>query len=339
MWRLGHSAPLPWERCGGSSGGCWSASCWPSRRRRHRAPRAASTSRSTRPVDGPSNAQRLRVGWVRIFVGWSIGEPARGDYDRRYLDSLARDVAAYRARGVKTLLAVQSTPGWAAGPLGAGAAAPADPNAYGRFLGELRPLDARRGGDRGLERARLGDLLARRAGPRGLRGAPARGLRAGQGRRSARDRRDGRHGGQPPRVPGRPLRQRRRRRVRRRRRAHRHRVPAHLPRRVLPRARRPRRALLVHGLPRGARRHDRQRRRGQGRVDDRDRLEHRLAQAALVPGRRRRRHPRGGREREHAGAVPDAGLSLRGRRPSGPRRAVVLAPGRRPRAATAITSG
>ena len=26
-------------------------------------------------VDGPSNAQHLRAGWVRMFVGWSLGEP------------------------------------------------------------------------------------------------------------------------------------------------------------------------------------------------------------------------------------------------------------------------
>ena len=58
-------------------------------------------------VDGPSNAQRLRVGWVRQFVGWSLGEPSRGSYDRAYLDRLASEMAAYRARGIKTLFAVQ----------------------------------------------------------------------------------------------------------------------------------------------------------------------------------------------------------------------------------------
>jgi len=88
-------------------------------------------------VDGPSNAERLRVGWVRIFVGWSLGAPTRSGYNRAYLDELAAQVAAYRARGVKTLFAVQDTPGWAAGPRGAGAAPPGDPAAYGRFVGEL----------------------------------------------------------------------------------------------------------------------------------------------------------------------------------------------------------
>jgi hypothetical protein len=88
-------------------------------------------------VDGPSNAERLKVGWVRMFVGWSIGEPARGDRDGVYLDALKREVGRYRARGVKTLLVVQSTPGWAAGPRGAGEAPPADPNHYARFVAEL----------------------------------------------------------------------------------------------------------------------------------------------------------------------------------------------------------
>ena len=88
-------------------------------------------------VDGPSNAQRLRVGWVRMFVGWSLGEPSPGAYDRSYLNRLADEVAAYKRRGVKTLFVVQDTPGWAAGPRGAGPAPPADADTYARFVAEL----------------------------------------------------------------------------------------------------------------------------------------------------------------------------------------------------------
>ena len=88
-------------------------------------------------VDGPSNAQRLRVGWVRIFVGWSLGEPSPGAYDRSYLNRLADEVRAYKARGVKTLFVVQDTPAWAAGPRGAGPAPPADADTYARFVAEL----------------------------------------------------------------------------------------------------------------------------------------------------------------------------------------------------------
>ena len=89
-------------------------------------------------VDGPSNAQRLRVGWARMFVGWAAGEPsARGGYDRFYLDRVAADVRAFHARGVKVLLALQTTPGWAAGPRGAGPAPPGNANDYARFAAEL----------------------------------------------------------------------------------------------------------------------------------------------------------------------------------------------------------
>ena len=88
-------------------------------------------------VDGPSNTQHLRAGWVRMFVGWSLGEPSRGGYNRSYLNQLAADVASYRARGVKTLFVVQDTPGWAAGPRGAGPAPPRDPDTYARFVAEV----------------------------------------------------------------------------------------------------------------------------------------------------------------------------------------------------------
>jgi hypothetical protein len=88
-------------------------------------------------VDGPSNAQRLRVGWARIFVGWSLGEPSPGAYERSYLNRLADEVRAYKARGVKTLFVVQDTPAWAAGARGAGPAPPADADSYARFVAEL----------------------------------------------------------------------------------------------------------------------------------------------------------------------------------------------------------
>ena len=67
------------------------------------------------------------------------------------------------------------------------------------------------------------------------------------------------------------LRQRRQGLLRRRRRAHGHRLPDHRPARVLPRAERAHRALLVHRLPRGAGDDARPRRRQAG-VDDRARL-------------------------------------------------------------------
>ena len=89
-------------------------------------------------VDGPANAARLRVGWVRIFVNWPGAEPyGRGDFNRGYLAGLQREAAAYQARGVKVLLVPHTTPSWAAGPRGSGTAPPADPDTYGEFAAEL----------------------------------------------------------------------------------------------------------------------------------------------------------------------------------------------------------
>jgi hypothetical protein len=102
--------------------------------------RAAETgvnSALNQAVDGPATAQHLRVGWVRLFVGWSNAEPQRGRYDQFYFDWVRAEVARYRARGVKPLLVVSGTPAWAAGPRGFGLAPPRDPADFGRFMGQL----------------------------------------------------------------------------------------------------------------------------------------------------------------------------------------------------------
>jgi hypothetical protein len=88
-------------------------------------------------VDGPSTAAAARVGWVREFVSWEVAEPSPGVYDEFYLANLRRQAEAFRARGIKVLLVVSATPGWAAGPNGAGLAGPGDPAAYGRFAAHL----------------------------------------------------------------------------------------------------------------------------------------------------------------------------------------------------------
>ena len=159
---------------------------------------------------------------------------------------------------------------------------------------------------RGLERARRDDLLAQRpAAGRVRRDAQGR-LPGDQERRPGRDRARRRARRQRLRVPREALRQRRQGLLRRRRRPHGHRLPDDRPARVLPRAERAHRALLVHGLPRGARDDGRPRRR-QARVDDRARLgQHDRRLRARRPRRHqgRRRHP--GR----AGRLPREGLRL-----------------------------
>jgi hypothetical protein len=88
-------------------------------------------------VDGPANADNLRVGWVREFVSWADAEPQRGRIDGALIDRLRGHVAAYRARGVRTVMVVSVTPAWAAGPYGGGLAGPRDPGDYARFVAEL----------------------------------------------------------------------------------------------------------------------------------------------------------------------------------------------------------
>jgi hypothetical protein len=88
-------------------------------------------------VDGPATADRLRVGWTRQFVSWADGEPQRGRFESAYIQHLRNSVAAYRAHGIKTVVVVSSTPGWAAGPHGPGLAGPRDPRDYAGFVAEL----------------------------------------------------------------------------------------------------------------------------------------------------------------------------------------------------------
>jgi hypothetical protein len=91
-------------------------------------------------VDGVAATDRLRAGWVRLFVGWDAAEPQRGRYDEFYLGHLRNGVDAFRARGIKVLVVVTGTPAWAAGPRGPGLAGPRDPGDYGRFVGALPRL-------------------------------------------------------------------------------------------------------------------------------------------------------------------------------------------------------
>ena len=74
----------------------------------------------------------------------------------------------------------------------------------------------------------------------------------------------------------------------------------------LPRDGRPHRALRVHRLPRGAPRDGPQRRRRQADLDDRDRLEHVVDGAELLPRRRRRGRQARRRDAGPAGGEPRA---------------------------------
>jgi hypothetical protein len=81
-------------------------------------------------------AADLGVGWVRLFVGWKDIEPAKGAFNEAFVVDYAREVAAFRARGVKVLFVVTGSPLWASGsPTGFGA--PTNPADYAAFIDHL----------------------------------------------------------------------------------------------------------------------------------------------------------------------------------------------------------
>src|SRR5919199_5087095 len=84
-------------------------------------------------VSGPDKAADLGVGWVRLFMNWKDVEPARGAFNDAYLADFAREVAAYRARGVKVLVVATSSPQWSSGSA-SGIGAPGDPAHYAAFV-------------------------------------------------------------------------------------------------------------------------------------------------------------------------------------------------------------
>jgi hypothetical protein len=84
-------------------------------------------------VSGPDKATDLGVGWVRLFLNWKDSEPADGTFNAPYFDLIAREVAAYRARGVKVLVVATSAPQWASGSA-SGIAPPTDPAQYAAFV-------------------------------------------------------------------------------------------------------------------------------------------------------------------------------------------------------------
>lgn len=74
-------------------------------------------------------AKAAGVGWVRIDFIWAWAEPARGRYDWRVYDAIAR---AAQARGLKVYATLAYTPAWATdGPAVTGV--PRDPRDWARF--------------------------------------------------------------------------------------------------------------------------------------------------------------------------------------------------------------
>ena len=72
--------------------------------------------------------------WVRLFVDWSLIEPADNQYASNHLDEFTRRVDAYQRGGVKVLMVVLGTPGWARAADDERLLPPDDPNKYGEFI-------------------------------------------------------------------------------------------------------------------------------------------------------------------------------------------------------------
>lgn len=87
-------------------------------------------------VSGPQKASDLGVGWVRLFLDWKDAEPADDLFDGAYVGAFAREVAAYRARGVKVLVVATGSPQWASGSA-SGIRPPADPAQYAAFIDRM----------------------------------------------------------------------------------------------------------------------------------------------------------------------------------------------------------
>jgi hypothetical protein len=78
----------------------------------------------------------LGADWVRVWGTWESAEPSPGQLDGAYIDYLAGKVADAKARGIKVLMIMGRTPGWASGGKPA-IAPPNDPAQFGRFMGEI----------------------------------------------------------------------------------------------------------------------------------------------------------------------------------------------------------
>ena len=74
--------------------------------------------------------------WARHFLYWSDGEPAKGQYSEEYLRAYDQIVARETALGVKPLLVVTGSPGWASGS-GDVNTPPRNPQDYADFVGML----------------------------------------------------------------------------------------------------------------------------------------------------------------------------------------------------------
>jgi hypothetical protein len=77
----------------------------------------------------------LGVGWVRLFVSWSVFEPTKGHLDQAQVAALESGIAGL-PRGTKVIVDIVHSPPWASGSTD-DAAPPRDPGDYAAFAGAM----------------------------------------------------------------------------------------------------------------------------------------------------------------------------------------------------------
>jgi hypothetical protein len=95
------------------------------------------TMGQTLPVG--ATAADLGADWVRLWATWEMGEPTPGAIDPNYVKWLGDKVDDAERRGVKVLVVIARSPGWANGGKPA-IAPPHDPARFGAYMGELARL-------------------------------------------------------------------------------------------------------------------------------------------------------------------------------------------------------
>jgi hypothetical protein len=85
----------------------------------------------TRELD---DYRQLRVKWVRHDFAWDVAEPAPGVFNWAPTDLVALGA---RLRGLNVLATISYTPAWANGGHADHRFAPTDPQAFGRFAGQV----------------------------------------------------------------------------------------------------------------------------------------------------------------------------------------------------------
>jgi hypothetical protein len=87
-------------------------------------------------VSGPERAADLGVGWARLFVNWGFAEPSDDVFNTVYVNGVAAEAAAYRARGIKVLVVLTGSPQWASGSA-SGIGPPIDAAKYAEFAAHM----------------------------------------------------------------------------------------------------------------------------------------------------------------------------------------------------------